>query len=248
MLTDEFPTPIMDGDGLYGGGSNSPPAFHAAAGLVSEAQVPDSGAVMISLGMSITYAAFTEWSKVKSPSDAVFVHGACGGCVADEWDELSDPGWKNALANLASEGLTGADVDVVWMSVTREQNKAASVESLETILLRIREAYPNIRQVFLSNRPYGGYRVKGTAEPEAWGDGVTIRQFVLNHLGETTPWIGWAGDVWANGEAPRSDGLQWFRMDFKEDGLHYSAEGRRKLALLVRDQFEQSQFTEWYHR
>lgn len=245
-LADSFPVPIMDGAGLYGGGSNQAPAFHHDAGLVAASQVPDSGAVIASLGMSITRIAFEEWFNVRSPTDAVFVRGACSGCVVDEWDTLDGPGWQNAFSQLAAKGLTAADVDVVWMSVTREQNKAASVADLETILLRIREAYPNVRQVFVFNRTYGGYRVKGTAEPMAWQDGVSVRQFVLNHMGETTPWIGWAGDVWAYGDRPRADGLQWFRSDFADDGLHYSREGREKLGRLVRDQFESNPFTEWY--
>jgi hypothetical protein len=243
---DSFPVPILDGGGLYGGGSNAPPALHHDAGLFASAQVPASGAVLVSLGMSLTKAGFDEWFKVRSPTDAVFVHGACGGCVVDEWDDATDPGWANAFTNLAAKGLTGADVDVVWMSVTREQHLAASVSDLETILLRIKEKYPNARQVFVFNRTYGGFRTKGTVEPAAWEDGQSVRQFVLNHLGETAPWIGWTGDVWANGDTPRSDGLYWTRADFQSDGIHYSATGKVKFGKLVRDQFEASPFTAWY--
>lgn len=247
QAADSFPVPIMDGDGLYGGGSNQPPAFHHSAGLAAASQVPDSGAVLISLGMSITRDAFRQWYWDKSPTDAVFVHGACGSCVVHDWETRDGEGWKHAFHYLQAKGLTGADVDVVWMSVTRTQVEAANVAELENILLRIREVYPNVRQVFVTNRTYGGYRVKGTAEPMAWQDGLAVRNFVLNHMGETTPWIGWGGDVWAYGNTPRSDGLQWSRSDFGNDGLHYSREGQKKLGRIVRDQFEASPFTRWYH-
>jgi hypothetical protein len=132
------------------------------------------------------------------------------------------------------------------MSVTAEQTQAANVEDLEAILTLIKSAYPNVRQIFVSNRTYGGYRANGSAEPEAWKDGIVVRNFVLAHLGEMHPWIGWAGDLWANGDNARSDGLEWLRSDFGDDGLHYGPAGREKLGRLLREDFEESPFTEWY--
>lgn len=242
---DSFPVSIMDGAGLYGGGSNAPPAFHHDAGLAAATQVPTSGAVMVSLGMSITRAGFEAWSEIAA-TDAVMVNGACSGCTTGSWLEFTDRGWVHAFEKLTQASRTPADVDVVWMSVTGSVTAAARVSDLETILVRIREAYPNAQQVFVSNRTYGGYKVNVTAEPGAWEDGPVVREFVLNHLGETAPWVGWAGDVWANGEEPRSDGLQWFHSDFNDDGLHYSVEGKAKFGRLVRDQFVASPFTGWY--
>ena len=246
--TDAVPIPIMDGGGLYGGGSNTPPAAHIAAGLAAAAQVPASGAVFTSLGMSLTKNIFDSWRSTAS-TDVIMVNGACGGCVVSAWTSLTRVGWQNAFQQLALAGLTGDDVDVVWMSVTKQQNVAATQADLERIFAAINQAYPNVRQVFVSNRTYGGYRTTGSAEPMAWQDGVAVKQFVLNHLGETDPWVGWAGDLWANGETPRSDGLQWFRADFKDDGLHYSPIiGTPKVGALARDQFEASPFTGWYQR
>lgn len=246
---DSFPVPIMDGGGLYGSGSNTPPQFHIDAGLAAAAQVPGSGAVLMSLGMSITRAAFDSWEiHARGSRDAVMVNGACGGCGVSKWDDLADEGWTHALSRLTQAGKTAADVDAVWMSVTRDQTVAATAADLETILLRIREAYPNVRQVFVSNRTYGGWRTPKTAEPMAWQDGVAVKQFVLNHLGETAPWVGWAGDLWAFGDTPRNDGLTWPRSDFSNDGLHYSVQGTIKVGYVAWQQFAANPFTGWYQR
>jgi hypothetical protein len=236
----------MDGGGLYGDASNAPPSFHYDAGLAAAAQVPDSGAVLVSLGMSITKAAFEGWIQSNPSTDAVLVNTACGGCVVGSWTSLSGEGWVHSMQELARSGMDQSDVDVVWMSVTEEQTKAARAADLEAILVLIRQEYPNVKQVFVSNRTYGGYRVNGSAEPEAWKDGLAVREFVLNHLGETAPWVGWGADLWANGSTPRSDGLEWLREDFGPDGLHYSDAGRSKVAGLAERPFESSPFTRWY--
>lgn len=249
--SDAYPTPIMDGGGLYGNGSNDAPPAHYSAGLAAASQVPASGAVMVSLGQSITRMPFAEWQEI-AETDAIMVNGACGGCTVSAWlpgavNRLGRKGWVNSFDSLAARGLSREDVDVVWMSVTKTQTEAATTAELETILDLVDEAYPNVKQVFVFNRTYGGYRTDGSAEPGAWQDGVAVKGLVLNHLGETEPWIGWAGDVWANGDAPRSDGLTWTRADFKDDGLHYSPViGTAKVGALVEAQFEANPFTAWY--
>lgn len=241
---DSFPIPIMDGDGLYGGGSNVPPTSHRDAGLLAASQVPESGAVLLAVGMSITRGAFLAWQET-AVTDAIMVNGACGGCVAPRWTTSDGKGWSKVRYELGLKGLTGADVDVVWLSVTNGENASATQEDLEAILALMRTELPNVKQVFISNRTYAGYSTKGL-EPGAWGDGVAAKQFVLNHLNETGPWIGWAADLWANGETPRSDGLQWFVSDFRDDGLHYTLQGRAKTGALVEAFFETSPFAGWY--
>lgn len=244
---DSFPVPVMNGAGLYGGGCNVPPAFHHDAGLVAAAQVPASGAVLISLGQSIANAAFEEWS-LNASTDAVMVNGACGGCTFDNgaWVHLDKKGWRKSFEALGRLGLTREDVDVVWMSVTHSQTKGATADQLDALLPVIREAYPNLKQLFVSNRTYAGYRTNGSGEPSVWTEGQAVREFVLRHLGETGPWIGWAGDLWSYGDSPRSDGFFMARSDFRDDGLHYTSGGKLKVGLLARDQFHASPFTPWY--
>lgn len=243
--SDSFPVPLLDSGGLYGEGRNLPPREHAAAGRAAAARVPETGAVVVALGMSITHTAFEGWAE-RAKTDAVLVNGACMRCTVFGWELARRPGWRRSLAALSAAGLTGADVDVVWLSVTREQDVAATAEDLERILVAIREVYPDVKQIFVSNRPYGGYRARGSAEPMAWEDGLAVRDFVRAHLGETDPWIGWGPDLWANRETARSDGLRWHRSDFLQDGIHYSPQGKTKVADLLRSYFETSPFTEWY--
>ena len=51
----------------------------------------------------------------------------------------------------------------------------------------------------------------------------------LNYASGTTPWVSWGPYLWANGAAPRSDGLAWPRSDFEPDGLHPSTAGETKV-------------------
>jgi hypothetical protein len=243
---DSFPVPLLDGGGLYGGGSDDPPPQHIEAGLAAAAAVPDSGALFVPLGMSTTLHIWEAWSRVLTSSLMYSPGTACGGCVANKWDRPMDAGWRTAVENLSINGYTGADVDVVWMNVLASQTTPPTVQDLEEILVQIRQYYPNAKQIFVSSYPYGGYRVKGSAEPGAWESGLAARQFILSHLGESDPWIGWGPYLWANGSEPRSDGLVWLREDYRADGLHLSDQGLSKAAGILDSWFRSSPLTNWY--
>ncbi|CAN5780184.1 hypothetical protein BH20GEM1_BH20GEM1_17270 [soil metagenome] len=75
---------------------------------------------------------------------------------------------------------------------------------------------------------------------------MAAREFILSHLGEGDPWIGWGPYLWANGSEPRSDGLVWLREDYREDGLHLSAQGLSKAAGMLDAWFKVSPLTGWY--
>lgn len=245
-VRDSFPVPLLDSGGLYGGGSNEPPAEHLAAGLAAAASVPDSAALFVPLGMSTTLHIWEEWNRVSTPALMYSPGTACGGCTADMWDRPRGPGWRTAIENLSLKGYTGADVDVVWMNVLASQTTAPTVQDLEEILVQVRSHYPNAKQMFVSSYPYGGYRVKGSAEPGAWEAGLATKQFILAHLGERDPWIGWGPYLWANGSEPRSDGLVWLREDYRNDGLHLSDQGLSKAADILDAWFRTSPLTNWY--
>ncbi len=89
--------------------------------------------------------------------------------------------------------------------------------------------YPNLQQVFVTSRTYGGYGVQATQpygclspEPFAFEEGLAVQETVLaqinsnalTHAGNvdyplSAPWFDWAPYLWAPGNTPRSDGLFW---------------------------------------
>jgi hypothetical protein len=89
--------------------------------------------------------------------------------------------------------------------------------------------YPNLKQVFLATRIYGGYAngtgVHGCTNPEpyAYELGFAIQRLIVSQINGTpdplgysgpvdytvAPWFDWGPYLWADGENPRSDGLNW---------------------------------------
>jgi hypothetical protein len=88
--------------------------------------------------------------------------------------------------------------------------------------------YPNLKQVFLSTRIYGGY-ANGTAhgclspEPYAYEEAFAVQRIIVAQINASpdatggsgtvdvasAPWVDWGPYLWADGENPRSDGLFW---------------------------------------
>lgn len=213
--------------------------------------MPDSGAVVVSLGMSTTSQIWQTWaSRVRneglSDAEMYLPATACGTCTSDRWDDYPDKGWNHMDDRLARRGYTFADVDVVWMMLVLSQTESMEVADLDRVLTQVRTLLPNARQVWVTTYPYGGNRQAETAEPEFWRSGTVVREWILSHLTETDPWIGWAPYLWAYGDTPRSDGLVWLRSDYVDDGIHLSVDGRNKATDLLHPFFATCDLTAWY--
>ncbi len=95
--------------------------------------------------------------------------------------------------------------------------------------------YPNLQQVFITSRIYGGY-VKNpngsnkagclNPEPYAYEEGFTVQRIIVSQIKQAygqasgdqfsgavdynhAPWFDWGPYLWASGDHPRSDGLVW---------------------------------------
>ncbi len=163
-------------------------------------------------------------------------------------------------------------MQVIWLLEATKQPAAslpaaaaadafALGSNLGKIVRALRVRYPNLQQVYLSNRIYGGYATtRENPEPYAYETGFAVKWLIdaqirqmrnggqiidaragdLNH-DSAAPWLAWGPNLWANGTVPRRDGLTWQRPDFKSDGTHPSVEsGVPKVGRLLLDFFSTS--------
>lgn len=249
--SDTFPTPIMDGGGLYGAGLNDPTGSHLTAGMAAGAAVPRPGGVFTGMGMSTTRHIWDTWGTFANTVCARTTPPlAAASQVAEDW-AYSNTTWTDGIARLAQAGYTPAQVSVVWIMVVSgdaDNPRSPTVQIMEDVLVQIKARLVNVRQVFANTYPYGGYKTV-SAEPGLWDSGLVFRQWILNHLGQSNPWLGWGPYLWANDGTPRSDGLTWLTSDYLQGGanIHLSdPQGRDKAADLMEAFFRFSPLTPWY--
>lgn len=276
--------------GLYPGG-NVPPAGHAALGLVRAALVrpldgdgnpsPTGKIALLSIGMSNTTQEFcsqnglqpcASWSFVGQAladpavnrSTLVFVNGARGGQTAGTFDSPADPNYNRIRdTDLASAGLTEAQVQVAWVKVANAQpNRSLPAPESDAFTLlaqmgniarALKARFPNVQLVFFSSRIYAGYATSAlNPEPYAYESGFAVKWLVQAQIdqvrtgsvvesragdldpGTVVPWIGWGAYLWGNGLTPRAaDGLVWERSDLEGDGTHPSQSGEQKVGAIL---------------
>jgi len=113
--------------------------------------------------------------------------------------------------------------------------------------------YPNLQIVFLSSRIYAGYAtIQLNPEPYAFESGFSVKWLIEAQIGQmanggvvmdpragnlnydtVAPWLAWGAYLWADGLAPRADGLVWRVADFESDGTHPSDPGEQKVGALL---------------
>jgi hypothetical protein len=91
--------------------------------------------------------------------------------------------------------------------------------------------YPNLQQVFITSRTYGGYALDAEhgclmPEPFAYEEGFAVQRLIVAQIKQafglpssdaysgqvgynSTPWFDWGPYLWTNGEFGRNDGLSW---------------------------------------
>src|SRR2546425_9130966 len=179
----------------------------------------------------------------------VLVDGAQGGWSSDR---LVDPAqnatyWSTVETRLAAAGVTDAQVQALWLKEADARptlpfpDDAAKLQhEIESIIDDIKGRFPNALQLYLSSRIYAGYATTNlNPEPFAYQSGFAVQGIVRDQLeGKPSlnfdpdrgrvgaPWLSWGAYLWADGLAPRSDGLLWECADFQTDGTHPAASGR----------------------
>lgn len=247
---------------------------------------PNGRYVLLSIGMSNTNQEFccgnwTFMGQAASHPDVnhralAIVNGARGGQDAGTWDEPTDPNYNRIRDQvLTPRGLTELQVQVVWVKTAnarptsslphQDSDAYRLAQQYGNIVRSLKIRYPNLKQVYLSSRTYGGYST-GLTNPEPyayevafaikWVIEAQMRQMAQGQMDEragdldyntVAPWIAWGPYLWADGETPRQDGLQWFCSDFENDGLHPSPAGEQKVGNLLMNFFLNSPFSRpWF--
>jgi hypothetical protein len=207
----------------------------------------------------------------------VIVNGAQGGRDAKDWVSPSSATFDVVRdQRLAALGVTEKQVEIVWLlqadenptvSLPDANADAYGLESrLGSIVRALRVRYPNLQQVFIGSRNYGGYATTGlNPEPYAYESGFSTKWLIEAQIDQVhagrivdarvgdlnyatvAPWLAWGPYTWAKGTIPRSDGVVWLQSDFGPDGTHPSESGRSKAGALLLSFFKSSQFTRcWF--
>ena len=262
--------------GLYPNGQNAPPATHLAAGLAqSQAIQPlaadgspasDGKIGFISVGMSNAALEFNAFLRLANDDPAkndslVIVNGAQGGWTSNKLADAPDAEyWQVLDERLADNGLTPAQVQVVWLKEARggvknepfPQEPQILQAQLQSIVQIIQTRYPNVKIVYLASRIYGGYATGPlNPEPIAYHSGFAVKWLIEAQIngdpalnfdpaqGEVTaPWLAWGPYLWADGLTARNDGLTWPCSDFADDGTHPGDPARDKVAAMLLDFFK----------
>jgi len=263
---------------LYPGGKNEPPAAHAAAGIAAAKQIQPLDAdgkpsqngkiVLMSVGMSNTTMEYSVFKRIadadprKNPA-VVVVDGAQGGQTAANIRQ-ADEGrgkvfWDTVDGRLKAAGVTRAQVQAIWLKEADAMphdafpGHAKTMENeLVDIVHLIHARFPNVKQIFLSSRTYGGYATTAlNPEPYAFEEGFACKWLIERQIngdpelnfdpakGEVkAPWMAWGPYLWAAGQTKRADGFTYEPEDVVEtDHTHPSQSGRQKVAKLLLEFF-----------
>ena len=167
--------------------------------------------------------------------------------------------WKSVDERLAAAGVTGKQVQMVWMKYAYGKParlfpaEPKKLQSLEVQILHVlNERFPNLKIAYLSSRSYGGYvRTSTNPEPHAYETGFAVKWLIAGQIAGNpelnynqakgpvrSPWLAWGPYLWADGIKGRKDGLVYTREDYAEDGTHPSMEGCEKIVKLMMEFFK----------
>lgn len=216
---------------------------------------------LVSLGMSNTATEFGQFLELIRNEPAlnprlVVVNGALSSQTADRWRDPNSQSWQQMHSQLAQRQVTPQQVQVAWVKVvlagfgTNTSNPLANFPAfpqtlqadLETISRNLRTNFPNLRIAYFSSRIRAYTTPRGLSpEPTAYETGFAVRWAISRQIeGEPTlgpavaPWMSWGPYLWADGMAPRSDGLTYSCSDLEADFTHPAPSGARKVADQLR--------------
>ena len=280
--------------GLYQGGVNTPPTGHLnkGIGIVKKLKPLDSlgnvnyttGKIVVAgFGASTVGGPFNHMiNLMKSYTDmnpcmkAVNAANGSDGVTAmyignDEyWDYIE-------TFKLGEKDLKPIQVQVGWlMHSSRIDSNGSDINGYTDSLIKrftvalnaMQYYYPNLKVVFISGFPYGGYADPMKAlyhvikEPSSYHHNFAVKELIRRQIsgdptlkykepGKQVPYLIWGPPLWADGKNPREyDGLTWnCEEEFAIDGggYHLTNEGKDKLATILLNFFRTDTLSEsWF--
>ena len=248
--------------GLYPGGANFVPIDHLRAGLERAQAIAESTepVVMISIGMSNTFAEFGEFLRQTQELEDLhpnltIINTSQGGQHACKISNPQDGYWQGVEDKVLDAGRTVDEVRVAWMKQACAgpegefpQHPLLLEGELNAIVQIAKDRFPNLDLLFCSSRTYAGYADTAlNPEPYAYESGFSVKWLIEDQIhGQDSglffdpdqgtveaPWLGWGAYLWADGLIPRSDDLVWECDDLANDGTHPSPQGSEKVAGLL---------------
>jgi len=217
----------------------------------------NSRIVLLSIGMSNTTQEFSTFKPIaesdpsKNPKLTI-VDGAQGGMSADRTHDLSlssaQQFWNTIDTRLQAAGVTSAQVQIAWIKQADisptlpfpEDALKLKIELVHIVQI-LKQRFPNIRLAYCSSRIYAGYASTAlNPEPYAYQSGFAVKWLIEDQVNGVAdlnddagrgnvkaPWLSWGPYLWADGLAPRGDGLTYACSDLADDGTHPAPGGAR---------------------
>ena len=207
----------------------------------------------------------TQQEKI-NPAVKILI-GAQGGLDINSMLEQGGKYYLTIDSILEKENMSNLQVQVIWLSSGDihsfsepfPQQCETQVEKYRTALAILKNKFPNLHVVFLSDRPYAGYigteGPQDLKEPSGYYNSWTIKWLIEKQITlekgftyDDLPFIDWGPTLWTNGEKGNSSGYRWNCDDAGKGGIHASAKGRAKEACKLYLFFTSHPYcTKWFY-
>ena len=219
--------------GLYGKGSNEPPAALKKSADASLSQIKpldaagnpsDNGKIaLVSISMSNATQEFSVFKTIadKDPRKSgtvTIVDCAQGGQTMAAWAQPEGRPWPEAMHRLQRAEISPHQVQVAWVKLANAGPSGSKNEHLATleadtlkVLHLLKERFPNLRIAYLGSRIYAGYASTGlNPEPYAYEGAFAVRHLIQQQMKgdeslalSKSPLLLWGPYLWADGEKGR---------------------------------------------
>lgn len=264
--------------GLYPDG-NDIPAAHFANGMTHATQIiprNETGQAdahgkigLLVLGYStaaMTGRTFSEMIRYAGVDTALqVIIGAQGGQDLRAMIKPETTYWDSVDAAIQNKGLTREQVQIIWMSsgdiaaytLPFAEQTQHGIDAYQQVLLRIRQLFPAVQIVFISDRPYAGFIGKNEqpgpkelAEPSGYYHSWTVKWLIEKQIQQVAgftyaelPFIDWGPTLWTNGTLGDKRGYTWDCLDAGKGGIHATSKGRMKEAARLYNYFTKHPYT-----
>jgi len=211
----------------------------------------------------------------------VLVNCAKGGQSADRWIDNSFGNYTQCTQAIQKAGVTDLQVQAILYkdalefptqslipstqcSATSVVDACAYEHDVGTTARFVRTQFPNVKEMFVHSRIYGGYASPGTLNPEpfAYEYGFSTKWLIEAQINQirtgvidptagdlsytAAPWLAWGPYFWTAGPTKRSDGLSWLPFQYIQDQTHPGEPGTLQVSTQMIQFYLTSEFSPWF--